>query len=268
MHSCHSDGILSGAELIALAAQRNVECLSITDHDAISVYADILDNPPEQLQIIVGCEFSSVWGATTVHIVGLNLDLNSSVLKEAMQIQNSARIMRSESIAANLEKRGFAGALEGAKTIAGQASIGRPHFARFLIDNGHAKDHKQAFKKYLGAGKIGDVKAQWQPIEQICRWIADAGGVAVLAHPLKYKLTQTKLKCLVQDFKQAGGQAIEVISGFQPTDKTRIISKLADEFDLYASVGSDFHQPGQPWADLGMIPDLPKQCRPVWDLWL
>lgn len=267
IHSLHSDGVLSGAEIIALARQRNVKQLSITDHDSVSVYAELSEKIPPDIEIIPGCEFSCVWQARTIHVVGLNLDLSSSTLSKAMEHQSDARTIRAEAIANELAKKGLADALEGARHVAMGSVLGRPHFAQFMVDQGFVKDHKQAFKKYLGKGKVGDIKAQWPELAQVCDWIRQSGGVPVLAHPLKYAMTQTKLKALLTDFRDAGGQAMEVISGKQQSAQTNLMTRLCDDFGLYASLGSDFHQPGQHWADLGMIPDLPVRCVPVWQSW-
>ena len=267
MHSLHSDGVLSCRELLSLACSRNLDQIAITDHDTLAGYREFGSQFPTDLRLITGCEFSASWQSLGVHIVGLNLDLCSPVMAEAMAVQAKTREQRSLAIAKALAKKGFADALDSAKKHARGAVIGRPHFAEFLVEQGYVKDRKQAFKKYLGAGKIGDVKANWRDLGQVCQWITDAGGVAVLAHPLKYGLTQTKLRQLLADFEACGGRAIEVISGDQNPDKTAQLAKLAHQFDLYASVGSDFHQPGQRWADLGMIPALPSVCKPVWTLW-
>lgn len=267
MHSCHSDGVLTGVELLNLARERSIQQISITDHDSLAVYDELRDQMPIDIQLLPGCEFSSLWRSMCVHIVGLNLNLQSASLQNALIIQARARVTRSESIAAILEKKGFSGALERVQEIAGNAVIGRPHFAEFLVEEGYVKDRKQAFKKYLGAGKPGDVKAQWRSLEEVCQWILEAGGVPVLAHPLKYGLTQTKLKTLLVEFKDAGGQAIEVISGAQDAGRTAQAAHLAEQFGFHGSLGSDFHQPGQSWADLGFIPELPQNCHPVWELW-
>lgn len=266
-HSCHSDGALTAKELLTLAKERQVDCLSITDHDSISVYKDIKESELEGMRLIVGCEFSCLWRSMTVHIVGLNLNLDSLVLNEAMIGLTNARQQRSELIAQAMEKKGFYGALEGVEKIAGTATIGRPHFAQYLVEKGYVKNAQQAFKKYLGAGKVGDIKAQWPSLDEVCAWIQAAGGVAVVAHPLKYGLTQTKLRALLDDFKDHGGHGIEVISGNQDRVKTTLLAQLADRYELAASVGSDFHRSGQPWADLGKAPRLPESCQPIWSLW-
>lgn len=268
IHSCYSDGLLSVNEILRLAAERGVKQISITDHDTLAAYKELFGNSLYELDIIPGCEFSAIWHSRNVHIVGLNLDLKSQALAQAEEIQLRARQKRAEHIARVLEKYGFEGAMAGAMKYAnGNSCLGRPHFARFLEAEGHVKDQKQAFKKYLGAGKPGDIKAQWCELKEVVGWILDSGGVPVLAHPLKYGLTRTKLRELVTEFKSAGGVAIEVISGSQDSGKTNQLAKLANEFGFYASVGSDFHQPGQSWADLGRVDALPVVCRPIWDLW-
>jgi len=267
MHSCHSDGILNGAQLVDLARQRGVQRMSITDHDCLSVYDELSGKIPSDIELVAGCEFSAVWRSMTIHIVGLNLDLKSEILHNAIKKQQQARDVRGQKIAEVLEKRGLSDALNGAVKIADGAVLGRPHFARFMVEQGFVKDSKQAFKKYLGAGKAGDIKAQWFGLGEVCEWILQSGGAPVLAHPYKYGLTPTKLKSLLTDFKDAGGIAIEVISGKQERTQIEQLATLALQFELYASLGSDFHQPGQPWADLGLIAELPLKCRAVWELW-
>lgn len=267
IHSCHSDGALSVSDLIGLARQRDVGRISITDHDCVSAYGELSTIYHSDIEIIPGCEFSSVWRSMTIHVLGLNLDLKSANLSAAINNQTKARDLRAHKIAEVLEKKGLPGSLEGALQIANGGVLGRPHFAQFMVDQSFVKDRKQAFKKYLGAGKVGDVKAQWPNIEDVCEWIVLSGGIPVLAHPLKYGLTQTRLKNLLVDFKEAGGLAIEVISGAQDRPRIENLVNLAEQFDFHASLGSDFHQPDQAWADLGLIPDLPAGCQPVWQLW-
>lgn len=267
MHSCHSDGELSGAQLIDLARQRGVQRMSITDHDCIAVYDEIAGNVPSDIELIPGCEFSSVWRSMTIHILGLNLDLTGDLLKSVLGNLQKARETRGQRIAELLEKKGLPGAMEGALKIADGSTLGRPHFAQFMVEQGFVKDSKQAFKQYLGAGKPGDIKAQWPGFADVCQWILRSGGVPVLAHPYKYGLTQTRLKILLADFKEAGGLAMEVISGKQDKRKTELMVEMSERFELYGSLGSDFHKPGQPWADLGLIPDLPEKCQAVWQYW-
>jgi hypothetical protein len=270
MHSQHSDGSFSPHELLTLALERQVDQIAITDHDTISAYAELADSPVAEhadLKLIPGCEFSCLWSGRNIHVVGLNLDLQDSGLTQAMEVQASARADRAQSIANILERKGFKGTLQGAQANAAGGTIGRPHFAQYLIDAGYVKNMKQAFKQYLGAGKPGDVKANWPDLERACDWIRGAGGIAVLAHPMKYGITLTKLRKLCDEFSAVGGQGLEVISGAQDLVKTSTLATLATDFGFYASTGSDFHRPGQPWAELGKVPALPVSCTPIWQCW-
>jgi predicted metal-dependent phosphoesterase TrpH len=267
IHSHHSDGVLSVQEIIELALDRGLKKISITDHDTMDAYKDISRQVLNELTMVPGCEFSSVWKGRTIHIVGLNLDTSTDAMQLAMETQKSAREQRSIRIAEKLEAKGMPDTLAGACRYAKGGVLGRPHFASYLVEKGYAKDSRQAFKKYLGDGKPGDVKTQWRPIEEVVSWIEHSQGVAVLAHPLKYSMTRTRLNDLVKDFISAGGRAIEVISGKQTSVQTQELSRLAKHYDLLASAGSDFHRPGQSWADLGIVQPLPEICKPVWSLW-
>jgi len=267
IHSRHSDGVLEVSEIIELAQSRGLREFSITDHDTLEAYSESSVLDLKGMKLVPGCEFSSIWKGRTVHIVGLNLDIASDVMRDATTAQAKAREQRSIQIADKLESRGMPGALEGARKYAKGAVLGRPHFASYLIDEGFAKDSCQAFRKFLGDGKIGDVKTHWRSVEEVVSWINRASGVAVLAHPLKYGMTQTKLRELLVEFTAAGGSAIEVVSGAQTPDQIQQLALLAAHFGLLSSAGSDFHRPGQSWADLGVVQPLPAGCIPVWSLW-
>jgi len=262
-HTNFSDGKLSPDELVQRAIANGVEILSITDHDTVNAYKH-LGKTVNSITIIPGIEFSTFWNKIGIHIVGLKVDLDSDALKEAIAHQHQARRARSEAIAERLEKMGIKDALTGAQQIAGNDNVGRPHFARYIVNTGAAESINHAFDKFLDS-KSGDIKKFWATMPQIIAWIRDAGGIAVLAHPLKYKLTRTKLIELLDDFIEAGGHGIEVISGKQLAHETSDLAKICDQKDLLASCGSDFHQPDQHWSDLGNYPPLPKDCKPVWE---
>ena len=266
---CHtnlSDGSLPPRVLIQLAIDRKIDILAITDHDNIDCYREISE-PAENLTLITGVEFSTVWRNIGVHIVGLNMDLSNSELLKGIEFQTSAREQRAKLIDKKLQHLGFEGCLEGAKRNSSGNQVGRPHFAKYLVDIGAASNIQQAFKRYLGAGKAGDIKQQWASLGEVITWIRAAGGVAVLAHPTKYKMTRTKLCLLLEDFIELGGEAMEVISGTQTASETQSMARLCNQYNLLASRGSDFHSPGQPWAALGMTPELPANCEPVWSKW-
>ena len=266
MHSQCSDGQLTPRNIVDLAVARGCEQIAITDHDTVAAYAE-LDSSTQSIRLIKGCEFSSQWQGREIHIVGLNLDLQTTELLDGLARQQQMRSRRAERIAAQLARLGYKDSYAGALQLANGSGLGRPHFARYLVEAGAVSNFQQAFKRYLAAGKPAYVRAEWANIEQVCGWIAAAGGVAVLAHPLKYKMTLTKLRSLLVAFKDVGGDGIEVISGAQRPEQTRSMAALARHFELQASIGSDFHQPGQPWAALGRIAALPEDCIPVWSSW-
>ena len=266
---CHtnlSDGSLPPKELIQLALERKIDILAITDHDNIDCYAEI-NSDTADLTLITGIEFSTVWRNIGVHIVGLNMDLNNPELLKGIEFQTSAREQRAKLIDKKLQSLGFENCLEGAKKFCSGKQVGRPHFAQYLVEIGAVSNIQQAFKRYLGAGKAGDIKQQWASLEQVISWIRAAGGVAVLAHPTKYKMTRTKLCLLLEDFIELGGEAMEVVSGTQTLSETQSMARLCKQYNLLASRGSDFHSPGQPWATLGKTSELPADCVPVWSAW-
>jgi hypothetical protein len=266
-HSHFSDGMLSPEMLILRAKEREVDVLALTDHDTIAGLFLAQKAADEcGITLINGIEFSSQWGKGGVHIVGLGFKLDSPELNTVIETQNAARSGRAEQISARLAKAGITGALAGAQLLAGNAYVGRPHFAQHLVNVGAVSNINAAFKKYLGTGKSADVKYQWPTMATIIGWIHAAGGVAVLAHPCKYDLTRTKMCALIKDFAAAGGDALEVVSGMQAHPVTEDLAKIAAANNLAASCGSDFHLPGLPWQELGCFPALPEKCRPVWEL--
>lgn len=266
-HSTVSDGDLTPTELLTRAAEQGVDVLALTDHDTCAGIAEAqLAAQEMSIELIAGIEFSAQWGRRGIHILGLNVDVHSVVLQRAIAEQQSVRVVRGERIAERLSRIGIVGALAGAQAVAGASVLGRPHFAQFLIDQGRVKTVKEAFKKYLGAGKPGDVKNLWPEIKTVVKWIVAAGGVAVIAHPHKYKMTRTKLCALVDDFVVAGGQAIEVVSGIMPPGVADMLASIAHERNLFASCGSDFHFPDARWQELGKFTRLPANCQPIWQL--
>ncbi|MFD1216196.1 MULTISPECIES: PHP domain-containing protein [Microbulbifer] len=271
-HSTASDGILSPTELVSRAKAQDVTLLALTDHDTVAGVREAEHaGEAHGVSILPGIEFTACWGRRSVHVVGLNVDCSSMSLQQGVAVRDRLRAERAEQIALRLEKRGFTGALSGARSFAGDGVIGRPHFARWLVEAGHVPDTAKAFKRYLGAGKTGDVAVAWPDLTETVATIRAAGGAAVLAHPLKYGLTRTRLLGLLTDFRDAGGQGAEVVCGRQNPVQTREVLSLlervaADGRGLLASLGSDFHQPDQPWRELGSV-RLPAGVEPIWNLW-
>ncbi len=266
-HSLCSDGQLSPSDLVDRAAEQGVTMLALTDHDTL----DGLDEARQQaqkhdMQIVSGIEFSSVWNGMGIHIVGLGFDEQHPVMQAAVTRQEACRYERAKTIAIKLEKQGVEGIWDKAVEIANGAQIGRPHFAEALIQLGKVSNMAQAFKKYLGAGKAGDVKTLWPEMAEVVSWIRESGGVAVVAHPDKYKLTGTKLKLLLKAFVEAGGNGLEVTTGGMESSFSQRMAQLCDEYGLLGSQGSDFHGP-RPWSELGKFVPMPKSVTPVWSHW-
>jgi predicted metal-dependent phosphoesterase TrpH len=266
-HTTASDGALSPRELLARACKNNVHTLAITDHDTVAAFDELDAADISGINLIPGIELSARWANIEVHVVGLNIDLQCDALRSAVASQLLARRHRAEYIAYKLQQLGFDDALTGAQELAGGASIGRPHFAQYLVHQGAVKDVKRAFRKFLGGNKLGNLKRFWPELDVVLSWINDAGGTGVLAHPVHYGLTHTKLRTLTAEFVAAGGAGIEVVSGRQPQTTTSHMAELAESHGLLASCGSDFHRPGQHWADVGDCLPLPSHCKPVWDGW-
>lgn len=268
-HSTASDGKLPAAELVQRAAERGIRTLAITDHDTAEGFRQGQAKAGELgVTLIPGIELSCVWGGITIHIVGLNFDPQSDAMRAAEQAQSDARASRSEIIAERLSKRLKTDInLADVQALAGGDQVGRPHFAQYLLDRGLVPSMNTAFSKYLGAGKPGDVKASWPEMAQAVRWIADAGGIPVMAHAHLYKMTRTKLKACISDFIDAGGRAIEVAYGQMDSNQRGQMSALAREFELMGSCGSDFHGPNRYGLDLGVMPPFPADVTPVWHSW-
>ncbi|MCK7543214.1 PHP domain-containing protein [Marinobacter bryozoorum] len=268
-HSTASDGALSPGELIARASGQGVTHLALTDHDTLEGTAAAREAAARHgLTLINGIELSCVWRKLTIHVVGLDMREGDTGFAERVATQQANRWKRAGAIADKLVRH-----VTGCeRTIFDQATAqaggdvpGRPHFAKALVEAGLVKDQAQAFRKYLGSGKPGDVKAFWPELEEVVGWITDAGGIAVLAHPRKYKLTATRLRALVADFMEAGGEGIEVVTSGQSSGDLGFLAELCRRHSLLASRGSDFHFPGASWCELGRIPPLPEGLTPVWE---
>ena len=271
VHSTCSDGALSVPDLLERALAADIQTIALTDHDTIKGVETarewLSNNSEASLQLISGTELSCVWQGVTIHVVGLNFDVQNTLLESYLQGLDYARSERAELIASRLEKQGFKGALAGAQAIAGEAQLGRPHFARWLVDAGHCDSMNAAFKRWLGRGKLGDVKVFWPSLEEAVGVVVNAGGVAVLAHPQHYGMTRAKLKRLVFAFAQAGGSALELPLGKDHADVALYVRRLLDECELSVSLGSDFHADSEWGPRLGVDVALARNLNPVWAGW-
>lgn len=263
-HSNHSDGELSVAALFELAAEREITDLALTDHDTLAGMPSAAKAAADNgIKLIHGLELSATWRGQLLHIVGLGVDPENPQLKAGVAENKQRRSDRASLMVADFAEHGIDLA-EEVDRLLNDAVPTRPHFAQALINLGYAKDKKQAFKRYLVRGKPGFVPLQWPSIEDIAAWVNAAGGIAVLAHPMRYKFTRTKLIMLIEEMQTAGIQGIEVSTPVTDPQQITMLAKLAVQYDLLGSMGSDFHSPDQPWARLGFAEPLPPQVTPVW----
>lgn len=267
-HSTASDGALRPPDLIARAAAAGVTVLALTDHDtldglpgATAAAADL------GLSLIPGVEISVTWSGQTVHILGLRVNPDDAALNQGLVGLQAFRDWRAEEIGRRLARAGVSAALDGARRFAQGRIIGRTHFARHLVASGHSPDLRTVFKRWLTQGKPGHVPGEWASLEQAIAWIRGAGGIAVIAHPARYRMTSAKLRRLIEQFQALGGEGIEVVSGSHSRDDIVSIAGVARRHRLLASAGSDFHDPENPWVELGQLPTLPEGLEPVWSRW-
>jgi len=268
-HSTHSDGLLSPGDVVRRAASRGVEVLALTDHDELAGLEEAQQAAREtSLRLVCGSELSVSWNDVTLHVVALRIDPMHAELVAGLAAIRSGRETRGQRIAAALEAAGIPGAWEGALAyVTNERLISRTHFARFLVETGYARDVKDVFSRYLATGLPGHVRHEWATLADAIGWIHGAGGDAVLAHPGRYKVSPSELKQLLADFRDAGGDAIEVLSPSHSSAQVAQFASLSRAYGLRASLGSDFHGPGESLLDLGELPPLPSGVTPVWTNW-
>jgi len=266
-HSTISDGVLSPRELVQRASERAVELFALTDHDELAGLEEAAATARDlDLSFVTGVEISVTWASTTVHVVGLGIDPDDRKLLKALARVRSGRTERAQQMSAGLAAAGIEDAYEGAlRYVRNPELISRTHFARYLVDTGICRDVRDVFKRYLVAGKPGYVPHEWAHLDEAVQWITAAGGVAVLAHPGRYRVGDLKLHELVREFKEAGGVALEVVTSNHSREQVRQFAALALEMELEASRGSDFHGPGEAEnVELGVVAPLPPGLTPVW----
>ncbi len=268
-HSTASDGLLAPAELVRRAAGNGVDILALTDHDEISGLAEARAQAAAlNLRFVDGVEVSISWGGITIHVVGLNIDPDNEQMQRGLHAIRQGRTERARKMAADLARAGIPGSLEGAYAYVENPNlIGRTHFARFLAEKRYVNDVKSAFQHYLVNGKPGYVPHQWATMEEGLAYIRAGGGIAVVAHPGRYKLTRTEMRRFLGEFKDGGGAGIEVVTSSHTSEQYLEYAILAKEFGFLASRGSDFHGPGESRVDLGKLPDLAADLKPVWHDW-
>lgn len=268
-HSTVSDGLLAPADLVRHAADMGVQVLALTDHDDIGGLAAAAQAAREVgIGFVNGVEISVTWNRRTLHVVGLKISPEHAPLREGLVRIRDSRHVRAAGMADGLARIGIAGSLEGAYAHVSEGGIiSRSHFARFLVEQGHAKDVRSVFKHFLVKGKPGYFEHQWASLEEAIGWIVGSGGIPVLAHPGRYDLGRTNMLTLFHEFRELGGRAVEVVTGSHTPEMVPHIARLAHQFDLLASAGSDYHGPGHTYIEMGRLPELPPICTPVWHDW-
>lgn len=268
-HSNISDGVLAPAAVAAYARKAGVDVWALTDHDEVSGIAEARAAALQQgMQFVAGVEISITWAGQTVHIVGLQVDENNPGLVNGLNQTRSGRDARGREIARQLDLAGIPGAYEGALKFVGNPDLmSRTHFARHIVDTGKCANIPEVFKKYLSEGKPGYVEHRWATLAEAVGWIRGAGGVAVIAHPGRYRFSDMAQGVLFDEFKQLGGVAIEVVTGSHSPDQYAEYARLANDYGFLASRGTDFHAPGESRVDFALLPPLPANVKPIWHDW-
>ena len=267
-HSYYSDGVLSPSEVVRLAKKEGCDVFALTDHDTTDGLIEAQQQADESdLKLVHGVEISAMWSNMTVHIVGLGVDINNVTLQAGLKQHQDFRQLRAEKMARGLGGAGVFGAMEKTQAIAKKGMITRTHFAQMLVQEGVCKDMKSVFKRFLTGKKPGGVGGKWAEFDEVISWIHAAGGQAVLAHPLRYRMTNTKVKRLLSHLSGAGLDGVEVVTGSSSADEITLVSQWAKEFDLSSSIGSDYHGWPSQRVRIGHLQDMPKVNKTVWQDW-
>jgi len=264
-HSLASDGTLTPAGLVQAARDAGIEVLALTDHDTTDGIREAAAAPVAGLRLVPGAEISVTWQSQTIHVLGLGIDPGCDALQAGLAQLREFRDWRAEEIGRRLARAGIGGAWTGARALAQGRIVSRTHFAQYLVEQGHAASVRDVFRRFLVNNRPGYVSGEWAELEDALGWIRAAGGVAVIAHPARYRLTASKLRRLVGEFRELGGVGLEVVSGSHTRDNISAMAALCRTERLLASCGSDYHGPENCWMRLGELPALPAGCTPVWE---
>jgi len=264
-HSLASDGTLTPAGLVQAARDAGIEVLALTDHDTTDGIREAAAAPVAGLRLVPGAEISVTWQSQTIHVLGLGIDPGCDELQAGLAQLREFRDWRAEEIGRRLARAGIGGAWTGARALAQGRIVSRTHFAQYLVEQGHAPSVRDVFRRFLVNNRPGYVSGEWAELEDALGWIRAAGGMAVIAHPARYRLTASKLSRLVGEFRELGGVGLEVVSGSHTRDNINTMAALCRTERLLASCGSDYHGPENCWMRLGELPALPTGCTPVWE---
>ena len=263
-HSYYSDGVLSPTEVVCLAKEESCDVFALTDHDTTDGLSEAKTEADRlQMHFIPGVEVSAMWNNMTIHILGLDVDADNTVLQAGLKQHQDFRELRAEKMARSLGGAGVVGAYEKTKILAKTSMITRTHFAQMLIQEGVCKDMKSVFKRFLTGKKPGGVAGKWAQFDEVIEWIHAAGGKAVLAHPLRYRMTNTKVKRMMSDLAVSGCDGVEVVTGSSNADEITLMSQWVRELGLLASSGSDYHGWPNQRVRIGRLQDLPNQSKNI-----
>lgn len=264
-HSYFSDGFLSPSEVVILAASAKCDLFSLTDHDTTDGLVEAqLEAKKVGVKLINGVEISAFWKNSAIHIIGLGIDIDNDTLQTGLEFNKALRRVRAENIALSLWRSGIKDALEKAQSISGGHMLTRTHFAQMLINEGYCKDMKSVFRRYLTGKKPGGVRVEWKNFKEVIHWIQSAGGKAFIAHPFRYRMTHTKIKNMIKDFKEVSGDGFEVVNANSSKDEISLGNQWSEDFDLLTSCGSDFHGWPNQRVQIGNLSDMPNSKRAVW----
>ena len=264
-HSYYSDGVFSPSEVVRLADEANCDLFALTDHDTTDGLNEARKTADKlSVDLVSGVEISAFWRNMTIHIIGLDIDINNDTLQAGLVHNQQLRKERAEKIALGLWRAGIKDALEKTQALSKTDMLTRTHFAQMLIGEGYCKDMKSVFRRYLTGKKPGGVRVEWKNIDEVVGWIHAAGGQAVLAHPFRYKMTQTKIKNMLTDFKEILGDGVEVVTATSTDEEITLSNQWAKEYELLSSCGSDYHGWPNQRIQIGSLRDLPNLDNAIW----
>jgi len=264
-HSYYSDGVFSPTEVVRLADEADCNLFALTDHDTTDGLAEAQQMADElSVNLVSGVEISALWRNMTIHIVGLGIDINNDILQKGLNYNQRLREERAEKIALGLRRAGITDALEKTQELSKTDMITRTHFAQMLIREGYCKDMKSVFRRFLTGKKPGASRVEWRSFDEVVGWIHAAGGLAVIAHPFRYRMTQTKIKNMLMDYKEALGDGIEVVTATSTDEEITLSNKWAKEYKLLSSCGSDYHGWPNQRIQIGCLRDLPNLDNAIW----
>ena len=264
-HSYYSDGVFSPAEVVRFADEAGCDLFALTDHDTTDGLSEAQQMADElSVNLVSGVEISALWRNMTIHIVGLGIDINNDILKKGLNYNQRLREERAEKIALGLRRAGITDALEKTQELSKTDMITRTHFAQMLIREGYCKDMKSVFRRFLTGKKPGASLVEWRSFDEVVGWIHAAGGLAVIAHPFRYRMTQTKIKNMLIDFKEILGDGVEVVTATSTDEEITLSNQWAKEYELLSSCGSDYHGWPNQRIQIGCLRDLPNLDNAIW----